>query len=47
VQVERNGRAITTLACAAPRVNELGPEWFQRLGIAPDAQGFSFPNSGK
>jgi hypothetical protein len=47
VQVERQGRAIATLACAAPRVNELGPEWLQRLGIAPDAQGFVFPNTDK
>lgn len=47
VQVERNGRAIATLACAKPRVNELGPEWLQRLGIAPDAQGFVFPNTDK
>ena len=47
VQVERNGRAIATLACAKPRVNELGPEWLQRLGIAPDGPGFSFPNSGQ
>lgn len=46
VQVERNGRAVATLACAAPRVNELGPDWLQRLGIAADAQGFVFPNSG-
>ena len=47
VQVERQGRAIATLACAAPRVNELGPEWLQRLGIAPDTQGFVFPNTDK
>jgi len=47
VQVERQGRAIATLACATPRVNELGSEWLQRLGIAPDAQGFVFPNTDK
>lgn len=46
VQVERNGRSVATLACAKPRVNELGPDWLQRLGIAADAQGFVFPNTG-
>lgn len=46
VQVERNGKALTTLMCLSAEVNELSPEWFARMGIAPDAQGFVFPDTG-
>ena len=45
VQVERNGKVLATLACHSTDVNELGPDWFARMGIAPDAQGFSFPGT--
>lgn len=46
VRVERDGKVVATLACTQPRVNELGPEWMQRLGVAPDARGFVFPDTG-
>lgn len=45
VQVEQNGKGLATLACRKTDVNELAPDWFERMGIAPDAQGFAFPNT--
>ncbi len=45
VQVERNGKVLAILVCHNTDVNELGPDWFARMGIAPDAQGFSFPDT--
>jgi hypothetical protein len=45
VQVEQNGKVLATLACRKTDVNELAPDWFERMGIAPDAQGFAFPNT--
>jgi hypothetical protein len=47
VSVERQGKPVATLACAKPSVDELGPDTFQRLGIAPDAQGFVFPDTDR
>lgn len=45
VQVERNGKVLATLVCRNTDVNELGPDWFAGIGVAPDAQGFSFPDT--
>ena len=47
VVAERDGKVVATLACTRPKVNELGPEWLQRLGIAPDGQGFEFPDTNR
>lgn len=45
VQVQRDGQVVATLACGAPQVNELGPDWLQRLGVAADSRDFVFPNT--
>lgn len=45
VQVERNGKPLATLSCAEPDAGELSPDWFQKMGIKPDAQGFEFPDT--
>ena len=45
VQVQRDGQVVATLACGAPQVNELGPDWLQRLGLAADSRDFVFPNT--
>jgi hypothetical protein len=45
VQVERNGKPLATLSCAESDAGELSPDWFQKMGIKPDAQGFEFPDT--
>lgn len=44
IVVERQGKAIATLKCAGDRIGELGPDWFERVGIKANGQDFDFPD---
>jgi hypothetical protein len=44
VVVERQGKAIATLKCSSKPIGELGPDWFQRMGITANGQDFDFPD---
>jgi len=43
VQVEHNGDVVANLPCSGPLVSELGPEWFERMGINAAGEEFFFP----
>jgi hypothetical protein len=43
VQVERDGRAIATLPCSGPLHGEMGPDWFERVGVIAEGEEFHFP----
>lgn len=43
VAIERNGRKMGALNCSGPRTSELGPDMFERWGLARDADGFNLP----
>jgi hypothetical protein len=45
VVVERDGRRIANVKCAARPKSELAPDWFERTGIASNGQDFEFPTS--
>lgn len=42
--VERQGKAIATLKCTGKAAGELGPDWFERMGIKANGQDFDFPD---
>jgi hypothetical protein len=45
VAVERRGVTIADLPCTGPLMSALGPEWFERLGVAaPDSAEFMIPD---
>lgn len=44
VQVERDGKAIATLPCTGPLRSELGPDWFERMGVIAEGEEFYFPS---
>lgn len=44
VVVERQGKAIATLKCTSKPIGELGPDWFERMGITANEQDFDFPD---
>lgn len=44
VVVERQGKAIATLKCTSKPLGELGPDWFDRMGVKTNEQGFDFPD---
>lgn len=44
VQVERDGTAIATLPCSGPLQSELGPDWFERMGVISEGEEFFFPD---
>lgn len=44
VVVERQGKAIATLKCTGKPAGELGPDWFERMGIKANGQDFEFPD---
>ena len=44
IVVERQGKAIATLKCAGDRIGELGPDWFERVGIKANGQDLDFPD---
>jgi hypothetical protein len=43
VVVERDGRRLAVLRCRGEVRSVLGPDWFDRAGIAPDVAGFDLP----
>lgn len=43
VVVEKRGRQIASLSCNEPAISVLGPDLFDRAGIAPDLLGFELP----
>ena len=44
VVVERQAKAIATLKCTSKPIGELGPDWFERMGIKANGQDFDFPD---
>ncbi|MDX2220751.1 MAG: hypothetical protein SF172_17155 [Burkholderiales bacterium] len=42
--VERNGKAIAQLKCTGEPISELGPDWFEKLGITSGDKDFDFPD---
>ena len=44
VVVERQGKVVATLKCSSKPISELGPDWFQRMGITANGQDFDFPD---
>ncbi len=44
VVVERQGKAIATLKCTSKPLDELGPDWFDRMGVKASGQDFDFPD---
>jgi hypothetical protein len=44
IVVERQGKAIATLKCTTKPISELGPDWFERMGIKANGQDFDFPD---
>jgi len=44
VVVERQGKAIATLKCTSKPISELGPDWFERMGVKANGQDFDFPD---
>jgi hypothetical protein len=43
VLVERNGVMVANLPCSGTPPGELGPDWFERMGIAAAGEEFQFP----
>ena len=41
--VERGGKPVANLACTSKPVSLLGPDWFEKVGIASGDQDFDFP----
>ena len=44
VVVERQGKTIAALKCSSKPIGELGPDWFQQMGIKANGQDFDFPD---
>lgn len=42
--VERKGKAIAQLKCNGEPISELGPDWFEKLGITSADKDFDFPD---
>ncbi|CAN5905678.1 hypothetical protein BH11PSE3_BH11PSE3_33560 [soil metagenome] len=42
--VERQGKAVATLRCTGDVESELGPAWFERMGVTAGGQDFDFPD---
>lgn len=42
--IERQGKVIATLKCTGKPISELGPGWFERMGIKASGQDFDFPD---
>lgn len=43
VTVERNGKRVSNLLCSGPYQSELGPDWFERVGITGEPDAFELP----
>lgn len=43
VVVERKGKAVARLKCSGKEISELGPDWFERMGIQDKDQDFELP----
>jgi hypothetical protein len=43
VVVERGGKAIANVKCSDEPAGELGPEWFEKMGVVVGKQDFLFP----
>jgi hypothetical protein len=44
VVVESNGKTVNTMKCTGARGSELGPEWFERVGVTAKGEEFDFPD---
>ncbi|MBL8516560.1 MAG: hypothetical protein JNM76_06290 [Betaproteobacteria bacterium] len=42
--VEKNGKAIAQLKCNGEPISELGPDWFEKLGVTSAGKDFEFPD---
>lgn len=47
VAVEHKGKLIANLPCATTQEDELGRDWYEKMGIQLDDQDFWFPNNEK
>jgi hypothetical protein len=47
VAVEHKGKLIANLPCPTTQEDELGRDWFEKMGIQLDDQDFWFPNNEK
>jgi hypothetical protein len=43
IAVEKDQRLIANLSCGSPVISELGPDFFDRAGLAADDAGFDLP----
>lgn len=46
VQVERDGSPLATLPCSGPLQSNLGPDWFEQVGVISEGEEFYFPEPG-
>lgn len=44
LHVERAGKPVATLKCLDKPISLLGPDWFEKVGIRDNNQGFDFPD---
>lgn len=42
--VEKNGKAIAQMKCSGEPISELGPDWFEKLGVTSGGKDFNFPD---
>lgn len=47
VAVEHKGKLMANLPCTTTEGDELGPDWYEKMGIQLDDQDFAFPNTDK
>lgn len=43
VLVEHRGEQVANLPCTGPLISELGPDWFEQIGISAEGEEFYFP----
>jgi len=41
--VERDGKRVANLPCTSSPISELGPDWFEKMGVTRASQEFFFP----
>ncbi|MCX6553307.1 MAG: hypothetical protein NTY02_20265 [Acidobacteria bacterium] len=44
IVVERSGKTVANLPCSGTLTSELGPEWFEQVGVKTDDEDFLFPD---
>ena len=44
IVVERSGKSIANIKCTGALKSELGPVWFEKVGVKSNAEEFLFPD---